>query len=102
MWVDDNAALEVDGREKYLIPAAASAEPDPDASFDAQRRRHDELTNLGLEVVRVDLPRLLGPAEDLRAAIEDRRAAGRLRTFSGRLSFTEPVGKRPSVRPARH
>jgi hypothetical protein len=94
IWERDNAVLEVDGEQKYWLPVAAGAEADPGAAFAAQRRRHDELTNLGLEVVRVDLPRLLGPAEDLRLAIEERRAAGRRRTFTGRLTLTEAVGKR--------
>lgn len=94
IWEEDNTVLEVDGKEKYRMSAVGAEHGDQDSAFDAQRRRHDELTNLGLEVVRADLPRLLGPGEELRATIEDRRAAGRLRRFTGRLSHIDPAGGR--------
>ncbi len=94
IWEEDNTVLEVDGKEKYRMARVADEEGDPQAAFDAQRRRHDELTNLGLEVVRADLARLLGPAEELRTTIDDRRAAGRLRTFTGRLSNIDRTGAR--------
>ena len=61
-WEDDATVLELDGRQKYLLPQAVSDDTpsvDPHAAFTAEKARYDALGNLGLERVRFGLTDLL-------------------------------------------
>jgi hypothetical protein len=87
LWGEDNTVLELDGKAKYLDPAAGA---DP---LDAELVRQHGLTNVGLEVVRTDLAGLL-KGTDLGRDITGRRAVGRNRTFTGQLVIPSDVGLR--------
>ena len=82
-WVEDSTVFEVDGRAKYSIGGA-----DPARSFFAEKRRHNDLVNVGLSVVRCELGDLLYRLGDLTRTVEDARRRGRASRFTG--SFVVP------------
>ncbi len=90
IWAEDNTVLELDGKEKYL---ASDAGTSPDA-LDAERVRQHGLTNVGLEVVRVDLGALLRRRARVESDILERRRVGRSRRFTGELVMPTATGAR--------
>lgn len=79
-WVEDATVLEVDGRAKYGMSGA-----DPDRSFFLEKRRHNDLVNLGLAIVRCELVDLRHRLDALTRSIADARSRGRAGRFSGQL-----------------
>lgn len=79
-WVRDATVLEVDGRAKYAMSGA-----DPRRSFFLEKRRHNDLVNLGLAVARCELVDLRHRLAELTLSVTDARRRGRAGQFRGTL-----------------
>ncbi|WP_270888757.1 type IV toxin-antitoxin system AbiEi family antitoxin domain-containing protein [Pedococcus sp. 5OH_020] len=87
-WKDDATVLELDGRAKYQDDDGEGI----GSTFWREKSRHNDLTNVGLTVVRFELRDLLERPRSVQHAVWSARRAGDASRFTGLWRSTPSTG----------